>query len=407
MNEDAKQLFSKRKQEINKEKSYYNKFIFNGHFSVFLVIMLGAFILGYGDWLKAIPKGVNYSLIASIVLAITSMFPIRTLLKDADRLFLLPFEKHMTDYMKHSLLYSYFSRIGFQILVVIVLFPLFYVINNKTYDFYILFAILSLLFPYLGLLLKWQWYKYRLEGWSIYVLLFIIFTSGYYVALAPKQISSVTSILILVGLFLLLRNQNKTQLFPWERMIKSEQQHHMNYYKFVNMFTDVKHLKETAVRRSYLDSFLATPKHKRFNKDYMYLYLFIRSFARGKDAFNIILRLVIIALVLMLWLQHPIITLIIGSLFMYIILLQMAQFYTQQAYGLWPQVWPVTDSKVIKGYEQFLNRLMLSIGILFIIAYTIVFPQYCYFSVLFLLVGWLTIRNVIKKLKYQETLLRD
>ncbi|PWG68159.1 multidrug ABC transporter ATP-binding protein, partial [Enterobacter mori] len=99
--------------------------------------------------------------------------------------------------------------------------------------------------------LKWQWYKYRLEGWSIYVLLFIIFTSGYYVALAPKQISSVTSILILVGLFLLLRNQNKTQLFPWERMIKSEQQHHMNYYKFVNMFTDVKHLKETAVRRSY------------------------------------------------------------------------------------------------------------------------------------------------------------
>ncbi|MDT3919692.1 hypothetical protein RPP30_10700, partial [Staphylococcus saprophyticus] len=26
---------------------------------------------------------------------------------------------------------------------------------------------------------------------------------------------------------------------------------------------------------------------------------------------------------------------------------------------------------------------------------------------LFLIVGWLTIRNVIKKLKYQETLLRD
>ncbi|PTI75712.1 multidrug ABC transporter ATP-binding protein [Staphylococcus succinus] len=407
MNQNAKQLFSKRKQEIKKEKSYYNKFIFNGHFSVFLVIMLGAFILGYGDWLKAIPKGVNYALIASVILAITSMFPIRTLLKDADRLFLLPFEKHMTDYMKHSLLYSYFSRIGFQILVVIVLFPLFYVINNKAYDFYILFAILSLLFPYLGLLLKWQWYKYRLEGWSIYVLLFIIFTSGYYVALEPKQISSVTAIFILVGLFLLLRNQNKTQLFPWERMIKSEQQHHMNYYKFVNMFTDVKHLKETAVRRSYLDPFLNTPKHKRFDKNYMYLYLFVRSFARGKDAFNIILRLVIIALVLMLWLQHPIITLIIGSLFMYIILLQMAQFYTQQAYGLWPQVWPVTDSKVIKGYEQFLNRLMLSIGILFIIAYTIVFPQYCYFSLLFLLVGWLTIRNVIKKLKYQETLLRD
>lgn len=190
-------------------------------------------------------------------------------------------------------------------------------------------------------------------------------------------------------------------------MIKSEHQHHMNYYKFVNMFTDVKHLKETAVRRSYLDPLLITPKRKRFNSNYMYLYLFIRSFVRGKDAFNIILRLVILALVLMFWLEQPIIMLIIGSLFMYIILLQMAQFYTQQAYGLWPQVWPVTESKVIKGYEQFLYRLMLIVGALFIIVYAFVFPLYSYFGLLFFLVGWLTIINVIKKLKYQETLLRD
>lgn len=407
MNQNAKQLFNTRKQEISKEKQYYNKFIFNGHFSVFLVIMFGAFLVGYGDWLQSIPHDFNYALIASIVVALTSMFPIRTLLKDADRLFLLPFEKHMSEYMKHSLIYSYFSRIGFQVLILIVLFPLFFVINNQTFGFYILFAVLALIFPLLGLLLKWQWYKYRLEGWSLYVLLFIIFTSGYYLALDPKQLSSITSVFLLVGITMLIRYQNKTHLYPWEKMIKSEHQHHMNYYKFVNMFTDVKHLKETAVRRSYLDPLLITPKRKKFNSNYMYLYLFIRSFVRGKDAFNIILRLVMLALVLMFWLEQPIIVLIIGSLFMYIILLQMAQFYTQQAYGLWPQVWPVTESKVIKGYEQFLYRLMLIVGALFIIIYAVVFPLYSYFGLLYFLVGWLTILNVIKKLKYQETLLRD
>ncbi|SUM33843.1 transporter protein [Staphylococcus gallinarum] len=108
----------------------------------------------------------------------------------------------------------------------------------------------------------------------------------------------------------------------------------------------------------------------------MYLYLFTRSFARGKDAFHIILRLVVIAIILIIWLQQPVVALIIGSLFMYIILLQMAQFYTQQAYGLWPQVWPVPDSKVIRGYEQFLNRLMFIIGIIFLIVYFIVNPTY-------------------------------
>src|SRR5699024_12002834 len=62
-------------------------------------------------------------------------------------------------------------------------------------------------------------------------------------------------------------------LFPWEHMINTEQQHHMNYYKFVNMFTDVKQLEERAVRRSYLDPLLWKPKPKKFNENYVYLYL--------------------------------------------------------------------------------------------------------------------------------------
>ena len=77
-------------------------------------------------------------------------------------------------------------------------------------------------------------------------------------------------------------------------MIAIEHRHHMNYYKFVNMFTDVKHLKESAVRRSYLDILLPVPKGNKFNSNAMYLFLFIRSFIRGRDAFNIIFRLVLL-----------------------------------------------------------------------------------------------------------------
>ncbi|WP_436881531.1 ABC transporter permease EcsB [Staphylococcus gallinarum] len=407
MTTNAKQLFIQRKREIAKEKRYYNKFIFNGHFSVFLVILLGAFIMGYAGWLQSIPKHINYALIASVVMAVISIFPIRTLLKDADRLFLLPFEKHMSEYMKQSISYSYFTRIGLQILMIVILFPLFYVLNGQTFGFYVIFAILALLLPLLGLVLKWLWYKYKLESWSLYTLLLIIYTSSYYVALGVKSIASIVAVFILIGLAIILYKSTDKHLFPWEKLIKIEQQHHMNYYKFVNMFTDVKHLKETAVRRSYLDPLLTTPKQKKFNAQHMYLYLFTRSFARGKDAFHIILRLVVIAIILIIWLQQPVVALIIGSLFMYIILLQMAQFYTQQAYGLWPQVWPVSDSKVIRGYEQFLNRLMFIIGIIFLIVYFIVNPTYGFAGVIFFLVGWLTVRNVVKKLKYQETLLRD
>ena len=66
---------------------------------------------GYGEWLQHIPQHIDYALFASIAVALVSLFPIRTLLKDADKIFLLPFEKHMKDYMQVSLIYSYSSRI--------------------------------------------------------------------------------------------------------------------------------------------------------------------------------------------------------------------------------------------------------------------------------------------------------
>lgn len=90
MRNQATTLFNKRLHALRKEKNYYNKFIFNGHFMVFLLILLGAFIFGYGEWLKHIPTNINFSLIAAVIVALTSIFPMRPLLKEADKIFLLP-----------------------------------------------------------------------------------------------------------------------------------------------------------------------------------------------------------------------------------------------------------------------------------------------------------------------------
>ncbi|MBO1199199.1 ABC transporter permease [Staphylococcus simiae] len=407
MRDFAVELFNKRLKAIRKEKMYYNKFIFNGHFMVFLLILLGAFIFGYGEWLQHIPDNVNFALIAAIILSVISIFPIRPLLKEADKLFLLPFEKHMTKYMKISLIYSYFSRILLSIITLVVMFPLFYNINHKAVIFYVFVIISALLFPYLGLRLRWQSYQSRFSLVATNIILMVTFIISYYLLLGPKLYIAIVLLLIPVFIEWLLKKVKPQYLYPWERMIAVEQRHHMNYYKFVNMFTDVKHLKESAVRRKYLDVLLNVPKGKKFNSNAMYLFLFKRSFIRGRDAFNIIFRLIIIAVLLMIWLPYTIVTIIIGALFMYLILLQMAQFYSQQAYGLWPQVWPVADSKVIKGYEQFLYRLMIVIGIILSVTFIMTHWILAYAAIVFFIVGWLTIRSIIKKLKYQETLLRD
>lgn len=404
---DAKKLFNIRRNEALLEKVKYNKFIFNGHFLVFLTIMLGAFALGYSDWLKHVPQDVNYSLIMSLILAFVSIFPMRTLFKEADKLYLLPFEKHMRSYIKKSIVYSYLNRLYLPVIILVIGIPLFTQVLSGKFYLYISFIVLSFIYPILGLIVKWYWIKYGLDNWGVNVLLFIVYASGYYTTLCVGMFSGLATIVILGAVILLLENINRGTFFQWETLISIEYNHKMNYYKFVNMFTDVKVLNERTVRRRYLDIFLKAPSVNKFNDDNMYKYLFIRSFLRGKDAFFVVLRFMIIGLLLIWWIDQAIISAILGAVIMYLLILQLSQFYKQQAYGLWPQVWPVSENKVITGYHQFLRLMMWILGIILSTIYVIKFTDSFYFIVLFFIVGWLTIDSTIKKLKKHQELLRD
>ena len=404
---DAKSLFNTRQKEELIEKLNYNKFIFNGHFLIFLTIMLGAFALGYSNWLQDIPQNINYRLILSVILAVVSIFPLRTLFREADKLYLLPFEKHLSIYIKKAIIYSYINRLFLPIIVLIVGFPLFYELLGSKFYLYITVIVLSFIYPLMGLIIKWFWLKYGLEVWVANILLFIVYASGYFITLKVGLFSGITTILVLISLVILMESINRGTFYQWETLIAIEYNHKMNYYKLVNMFTDVKVLNERTVRRKYLDLFLRIPSSKKFNENYMYKFLFIRSFARGKDAFFIVLRFLIIGLILIWWIDQAIISAILGALIMYLLILQLSQFYKQQAYGLWPQVWPVNEGKVIKGYHQFLISMMWVLGAILSIIYIVKFVTTSYFFIIFFIVGWLTIDSSIKKIKKHQELLRD
>ncbi|MEB7437579.1 ABC transporter permease [Mammaliicoccus sciuri] len=404
---DVNTLYKVRQREEVLEKMNYNKFIFNGHFLIFITIMIGAFALGYSNWLKDIPQNINYRLIFSVILSICSIFPMRTFFREADKLYLLPFEKHLMVYIRKALTYSYFNRLFLPVVILVIGLPLFYQLMGGKFYLYITVMILSFVFPILGLIMKWFWLKYGLEIWGINVLLFIVYASGYYTTLKVGALSGLLSIVVLIALIILLENINRGTFYQWETLIAIEHNHKMNYYKFVNMFTDVKVLNERTVRRKYLDVFLKVPSSKKFNQDYMYKFLFVRSFARGKDAFFIVLRLLIIGLLLIWWIDQSVISAILGALIMYLLILQLSQFYKQQAYGLWPQVWPVSEGQVVKGYHQFLINIMIVLGIILSIIYILKFVTAIYFVILFFIVGWLTIDSSIKKIKKHQELLRD
>lgn len=102
----ARQLFYDRKVRNDKEVAYYSKFIFNGHFIVFLTIAFGALMLQYSQLLKNLPDNVNYNLIIAVILATLTVTPLRTFMKSADSVFLLNFERDMPAYFKYAVMRS-------------------------------------------------------------------------------------------------------------------------------------------------------------------------------------------------------------------------------------------------------------------------------------------------------------
>lgn len=102
----ARQLFYDRKARNDKEVAYYSKFIFNGHFIVFLTIAFGALMLQYSQLLNNLPENVNYNLIIAVILAAFTVTPLRTFMKSADSIFLLNFERDMDPYFKQAIIRS-------------------------------------------------------------------------------------------------------------------------------------------------------------------------------------------------------------------------------------------------------------------------------------------------------------
>ncbi|MDN8759633.1 ABC transporter permease, partial [Staphylococcus aureus] len=145
-----------------------------------------------------------------------------------------PFETHMKDYMKLSLRYSYFNRIAIQIVLLIILFPLFSKLDDHVLTPYIIFSILTLIHPWLGLKLRWQWYQIRKSSWSISIILFLFNLVTFDLVLGYQMYWGIVLTLILLSATFLLPKANHSNLYPWERMISIEERHHTNYYKFVN-----------------------------------------------------------------------------------------------------------------------------------------------------------------------------
>ncbi|QCT75313.1 ABC transporter permease [Macrococcoides canis] len=400
----ARQLFYDRKARNDKEVAYYSKFIFNGHFIVFLTIAFGALMLQYSQLLKNLPDNINYNLIIAVILAALTVTPLRTFMKSADSIFLLNFERDMAPYFKQAIIRSGSLRTLLFIGMGGLLAPL-YMERTASVAGYICAIVLGMWMIYSGLVMRHLMMKLGITNGYISLLIFLMALSGIYTSLEGLPITIISIILFTLGLIYLFNKNAAHRLLNFDHYIDYEHQLYQAQNKLINMFTDVKGMKDKAVRRRYFDALL--PRKSHYTKAHMFEYLFIRNFVRSNDSMWIVVRLIVVGCILM-WLVHQyVVGLIIGLFFSYTIIMQASQFYKMQAFSLWPKVWPTPESLVLQGFRKFMRKLSIVTTTVIAVCYILIYPSHFYFAIILYVMMFWTLNSVSAKIEKRMNLLRD
>ena len=399
----SSKLFNTRMEEDIKIRSYYGKFIFNSHFLVFLMIAGGVLLYTLLGLRETLSPSIYIDALCAILMAVVLLPKYRTLLKEADMLFLPPYEKKMTAYFKRANLYSLSLSLALPVITAVAVLILLSIGHGLTTI--VLFFLLAALLYFSGFNIRRLSVNTGAGKWLITaVLIAVNFISLLLVLLHPYFIAAA---LFFIVIFTAVMKKQSYKTISWLDYVQYEKEALQQYYQTVSMFTNVKRIDKAFKRRRFLDVFLWTPKADKFNKKYMYEYLFYRSFMRDHDLPMIVLRIIVLFFIIMFWISNIYVSLIFSLFGIYLIVLQMSQIYTAQAYLLWPKVWPVSRTYIQKSYISYSHKVVFIITLIFAVMFIVTQPAEFFYAFLFPVWGYVLNRMLSKSIYKKERELSD
>lgn len=390
-------LFKSRVEEDIKVRTYYSKYIFNSHFILFLSIAAGVLLytlLGLRDDLRG---NIYVDLVAAILMSVSIMPVYRSLLKEADVIFLTPVEKDLGNYFKSSRVYSFILGIPIPLVVSVIAFVLLIINHNMMNS---LLIILTFYLMVIGVFALKVLAVNSDVSPTIVVYVFIVLNTITLFLQMQNMMFALLGIVFYLVAYIILKNKTRSTI-DWLTQIEHEKQEQNRFDTIISMFANVPKREKSFKRRNYFDVLMKKQNIKHYNQDHMYDYLFHRSFLRDFDLPMIMIRLFILCSIFIIWMGNIYISIIFILFVLYIMILQLQGLYTAQAYLLWPKIWPVSREKIRNSYIRYSRKLILVISILFMIVFICIHPIEFYISLIFpvwaLLINKVFSKNVYKK----------
>lgn len=348
-------LWKKRLNLYLKRMIKYYRYVFNDHFVIALLFLLGGISYTYSNFIKSLNVDLSYPwakpVVIIVLLVMLQFGKVGTLIDEPDKVFLLPQEKGMREYLMKAQKRAWVSNSVIQIVVWIVLLPFIYygVHLNLVESIILLLSQVALKVAQVNLFFirafeaKYQAGKYSLIFNSVVPL--IIYMLGLYASIY-------FALGITVGLILYLKSLSKNKIIQWNYLIDVEKLRLMRKYSFFNLFTDVPQVKKKAKRRKYLDWLI--PKFKN-----VYGYLFIRAIIRNGEYSGLYIRLTVIEFIVLLFIPKFWLSLVIGMLFIYLIGFQMLPLYKYFDDNVFVHLYPLETNSKGKEFKSILLALLI------------------------------------------------
>ncbi len=359
-------FFQQRMHAHQKNIQRYLKYIFNDHFALLMTFLLGAAGLSYSNWLKSLDSSFVYGKWLLIVLwafAVT-VGRFASLTQLADQVFLLPKETQMRPYLTSARRYSSVLPLGIGILIIGAGMPLYVVLTKQPFTMFFVFLLQFLFLKsshlYLQQLTFFQETKQLQQGMTAFF--WLINGISWLLALfwTPFVGLAVSGVGWLVMVQLTWRKLHMP--LDWEMLIAMEQKRLYRMYRFINLFTDVPQITATVKRRKYADLLLRwIPAQQQET----YTYLYMRRLLRGSEYSGLVVRLLLLGVIALWFVQVWWGALVVGVVGLYLIGFQLLPLAQQYQYQPLTQLYPIKRDVQLKSFQKVVGLVLLFVTLVF------------------------------------------
>ncbi|MFC0015960.1 MULTISPECIES: ABC transporter permease [Allobacillus] len=373
---NTNQLWKDRFNQHIKMLSRYLKLMFNDHLAFALIFFVAAFAYFYQQWLQTVPQNFPVEWMAAIIFGFLVTFSsVRTFLKQADEVFLLPIEDAMKPYMRNAFIYSLIIQGYWLALFLFALTPLMMTVKEDISIGHVLGLFAFLVVLKIGNLLA-TWFaqktrdnSYHYVDYGVRLVVNTLFV--FFVVSEVWTLAALAAIVFIGIMFVHYTQVNVRNSFPWDLLIEREEEKLQFFYRMANLSTDVPNLKQKPKKRHWLVRQVTSTLS--FKQEQSFFYLYSITFLRSRDYFGMYFRLILLSIFFVYW-----IPLFWGKVFFSLLLLFVSGFQFITIYhhhkGLdWIKLYPVPESVRKKAIHQMILLLM-------IIQILVVFPVYIWFG---------------------------